>query len=230
MPRPSVSFLWLAIGMLPFGTLVADPLTYNRVAFSESASTDVDNDVLSVVLFAQSEDQNPKEPADEVNQAIDWALALAAEHPQIGTQTLGYRTNPYFKDGKIRGWRVRQSLRLEGTDSQTLGDLTGRLQDRLAVQSVEYKVSDERRRKTIKALTDIAMGRFVTRAEQTATALGRNGYRLVRIDINDGQQGPPPMMRAMVAEARGAPAPATFAAGTQRLTVSVTGEIELDTE
>jgi predicted secreted protein len=34
-------------------------------------------------------------------------------------------------------------------------------------------------------------------------------------------------MRAMVAEARTSAAPATFAGGSQRLSVSVSGEIEL---
>lgn len=230
MPRRFLSCLCLAIGLLPFAAPATDLPTYNRVAFSESASTEVDNDLLVVILFAQSEDQDPQGPANEVNQAIDWALAMAADQPRIKTQTLGYQTTPYYRDGKIRGWRVRQSLRLEGADSQALGDLTGRLQARLAVQSVEYTVSDERRRETLKALTDSALGHFTRRAQQTAMALGRSGYRLVRLNIIDGQQNPSPRIRAMAAEAQAAPAPANFAAGRQRLVVSVNGEIELDAE
>jgi predicted secreted protein len=211
------------------GALAAPPPTYNRVILSESASAEIETDRLVVVLYAQAEGRDARQPADEVNQAIDWALAITGEQGDIQTQTLGYQTTPVYKDGRIRGWRVRQSLRLEGTDGQVVGDLTGRLQARLAVQSVNYELSDAQRRETVTTLTDSALERFTARAERTVKTLGREGYRLVSLTINDGQTRPPPVMRAMVAEARAdaAPLPASFTAGTQRLTVSVNGEIEL---
>ena len=66
------------------------------------------------------------------------------------------------------------------------------------------------------------------RAAQIADALGRRSYRLVRVTINDGQQRPVPMARAMLAEAADfSPAPARLEAGTQDLSVTVNGEIEL---
>lgn len=230
MPLHTFLRLLFLLSLAGAGAVHADPeTTYNRVQLAESASAEVENDHLVVVMFAQSEGRDARQPADQVNQAIDWALATVKRHAAIRVQTLAYQTSPVYKDGKVRGWRVRQSLRMEGTDNRLLGDLTGQLQERLAVQSVEYQLSDEQRRATVAGLTDSALQHFTARAERIAQTLGHPGYRLVRISIDDGQSRPPPVMRAMVAEARAsaAPAPATFAGGSQRLSVSVSGEIEL---
>jgi len=206
-----------------------DAPSYNRVSLSEAASRQVDNDLMVVVLFAQAEGRDATAPAAEVNQLMDWALAVVAAEEQVKAQTLGYQTNAMYKDGRIRGWRVRQSLRLESEDSRLLGDLAGKLQERLGIQSVDYQVSETREREALTDLTDRALQRFTARAERVAKSLGRSGYRLVRVSIHDNQQRPAPMMRAMRAEAAmdSAGMPARFEAGTQRLAVTISGEIEL---
>mgnify|MGYP001552074413 CR=1 FL=1 len=228
MPIHALLPLLFLLSLVGAGAAYADPeITYNRVQLAESASAEVENDHLVVVMFAQSEGRDARQPADQVNQAIAWALATVERHAGIKAQTLAYQTSPVYKDGKVRGWRVRQSLRMEGTDNRLLGDLTGQLQERLAVQSVEYRPSEAQRRATVADLTDSALEHFTARAERITQTLGHRGYRLVRISIDDGESRPPPVMRAMVAEARTSAAPATFAGGSQRLSVSVSGEIEL---
>jgi predicted secreted protein len=205
----------------------SDP--FNRVSLSASANRMVDNDRMVLVLFAQADGKDAASPAREVNEAMAWALSKAAQVPQVTTQTLAYQTNANYKDGRIRGWRVRQSLRLESEDAALLGDLAGSLQQRLGIQSVEYRLSESRRRAHIAELTDEALQRFTERSEQVAKSLGRNGYRLVRISINDHDDRPRPMVRTMAAEASvsSAAPPPRFEAGTQSITVAVSGEIAL---
>jgi predicted secreted protein len=203
---------------------------YNRISLNASAEQDVDNDLLVVVLFAQAEGSNAAAPADEVNRAMDWAVSVAKSHPAIKLQTLGYNTQPIYNKSAIRGWRVQQSLRLESRDSRLLGDLIGQLQERLRVQSIGYQVSDERRRDHLGTLTGTALQRFTERAAEIARALGRSGFQIVRLNIDDGRHGPAPVMRGMMMEAQAdmAVAPARIEAGTQTMTVSVSGEIELN--
>jgi predicted secreted protein len=207
----------------------ADTPTFNRVSLSEAASRQVDNDLMVVVLFAQAEGRDATTPAAEVNRLMDWALAVIGSEERVKAQTLAYQTNAMYKDGRIRGWRVRQSVRLESDDSRVLGDLAGELQERLGIQSVDYRISETRQREELAELTDQALQRFSTRAERVARSLGRDGYRLVRISIDDNGHRPAPIMRAMRAEAAmdSAPMPARFEAGTQRLSVTISGEIEL---
>jgi len=202
---------------------------YNRVSLNESAQTEIDNDLLVAVLFAQAEGKDAATPADEVNRIMDWAVNLAKSHPEVKVQTLGYHSNAVYKKSAIRGWRVNQSLRLESRDSRLLGDLIAKLQEQLKVQSIGYQVSDEQRRKHLDGLTAEALARFQGRAEHIAKSLGRSGYRVVRLNINDSRHNPMPVARGMMMEAStdSAVAPARIEAGTQKMTISVNGEIEL---
>ena len=204
--------------------------TYNRVHLSESARAEVENDLLVAVLFAQAEGRDPAGPADEVNRLMDWGLNLAQSHPEVKAQTLNYQTNPVYNKDRIRTWRVRQSLRLESRDSRVLGDLVGRLQESLQMESLGYQVSDELRRSHTESLTATALERFEARARHIAKTLGRSSYRIVEIRVDDAHRPPMPVARGMVFEAAmadAAPAPARIEAGTSEIGISVSGEIEL---
>lgn len=206
------------------------PPEYNRVSLNESAQTEVENDLLVAVLYVQAEGRDATTPADEVNRVMDWAVSMAKSHPEVKVQTLGYYTNAVYNKNVIHGWRVNQSLRLESRDSRLLGDLIARLQEQLQVQSIAYQVSDQQRRTHLDDLTAEALQRFQQRAAHIARSLGRSSYRVVRININDGQHSPVPMARAVMMEAGradAAVAPARIEAGTQQITIAINGEIEL---
>ncbi|MGB5453399.1 MAG: SIMPL domain-containing protein [Sedimenticolaceae bacterium] len=207
----------------------SDDAQYNRVSLNESAQIEVDNDLLVVVMFAQAEGRDAAAPADEVNRRMDWAVNMAKSHPEVKVQTLGYQTSPLYNKSTIRGWRVNQSLRLESRDGRLLGDLVGRLQEQLQVQSIAYQVSEGQRREQLDGLTAQALARFQDRAAHIAKTLGRSGYRVVRININDGRHSPMPIARGMMMEASAdvAVAPPRLEAGTQQMSVSINGEIEL---
>ena len=231
MIRRLTALLILPLLLIPLhASAHQDPPSYNRITLNESAQREIDNDLLVAVLFAQAEGRDAATPSDEVNRAMDWAISVAKAHPDIKVQTLGYNTHPIYNKSTIRGWRVQQSLRLEGRDSGVLGDLIARLQEQLKLQSLGYQVSDEQRRKYLGELTQAALQRFSDRAAEIARALGRSGYQIVRLNINDGQHSPAPMVRGMRMEAMAADAvaPARIEAGTQKMSVSVNGEIELN--
>jgi predicted secreted protein len=201
--------------------------TFERAAFSVSASSEVANDTLTAVLAAQRDGPSPRKLGVEVNQAMAWALARAKEVPSVQAQTLDYRTQPIYQKGAMSGWRVTQSLRLESRDTAALADLVGALQEQLVVQQIDYEVSRERRRTAEDQLIAEAIAGFEARAKRVAEGLKRRGWRLVRLDLNTGG-GPMPMprMRTMAAVAEAAP-PAALEAGNQTLTVTASGEIEL---
>lgn len=201
--------------------------TFERVAFSVSASTEVANDTLTAVLAAQRDGSSPRKLGAEVNQAMAWALARAKEVAAIQAQTLDYRTQPLYQKGTMSGWRVSQSLRLESRDATVLADLIGTLQEQLVVQQVDYEVSREQRKAVEDRLIGDAIAGFEARAKLVTAGLKRRGWRLVRLDVNSGG-GPMPMprMKAMAMAAEAAP-PAALEAGTQTLMVTASGEIEL---
>lgn len=207
-------------------------LTYDQIDLAASAEREVGNDQFIAVLYTEHEGVRQAEVAERVNAAMQWALGQAKAVAGIKVQTLQYGTYPvYANEGtRVTGWRARQSLRLEGRDAQAVGELVASLQERLAVESIGQAVSREARAAAEEALTANALAQFDARAKQVAAALGRPGYRLVRINVSTtGNPGMPVVYRgAMMADMAMKAAPAQVEAGEQTLGVTVSGTIQLE--
>lgn len=228
MPAPKNAFLSLML-LLACNATLADmqPLTYDRISFNEQAGADVENDTLVAILYVQREGRRAPDLANQVNRLINSALEKLKPLKAIKVQTQSYRTNATYQDGRISGWRVHQSIRLESRDSQLLGDTIGELQEQLNVQSVNYRVSDDARRKHTDELIDIALKRFQQRAERVARAMGRKGYRVVSMRVHDGDSSLPQRHEMMASPMKARISAPRIEAGTQRIEVAVSGEIEL---
>lgn len=202
------------------------PLTYERINLSASASQQVENDTLVALLYAQREGPNAAKLADEVNQTVRWSVERARQTPQVKVQTLDYRTHPVYQKERLTGWRVRQSIRLESMDAKKLSGLLGQLQERLAVQSIDYTLSPSKLKEVENQLIEEAIKTFQQRADLIATRLKQPEYRLVRMDVQTaGVHRPMPMGVRTMAEA--AAEPPMLEAGTQTVQVDISGTIEL---
>ena len=202
---------------------------YNRISFSVSAEADAANDQLVVIMSIIKKGKNLKTLADEVNKTMAWALKTADKTDNIKAQTQGYQTNPDYTKGKQTGWQVSQSLSLKSTDIETLSDLLGKLQTQLQIKSVSYQVTEENRRLIKERLTTQALERFTQKASSIVQALRRKNYKIVSINISSDRAGHP---RPMAVMARGMMASESVAApsfepGTQKISVSASGTIEI---
>jgi predicted secreted protein len=225
--------LALAASLAALPALAHEPEPrFNRVTFSVTATEDVANDTLVAVLAVQRDGSSARHLASEVNETMGWALAKSREAPGIEVQTLDYQTIPVYQKSTLTGWRVSQSLRLESKDRAALGDLIGVLQERLNLQHVGYEVSRKLREAVEERLIGEAIAAFQARAKRVAADLQRRTWRLVQMDVSAGG-GPAPILRqrAMpMAMAEAAAAPPAIEAGTQTITVGVSGEVELSTD
>ncbi len=204
-----------------------DDTHYDRISLLATASDDIDNDILETVLFVHREGSNPAELSEEVNAAIQWAVNEAKKISGITVQTMGYQTHPIYQQRRLSAWRVRQSLRLESKNIAKLSQLIGKLQERLAVERVGYRISAQRRNAVEENLIAEAIALFQRRAKLIAKQMDRDQYRVVQMSINTGGASMQPIMRtemSAMADPRIAPG---FEAGTQTVTVSVNGTIEL---
>lgn len=227
--RTPIKFFILLLCLLPLAALAdSQPLTYDRIRFNESASFDVENDTLVAIMYVQREGRRAQDLARAVNRVMSSALDQLKGIPEIKTQTQAYHTSAVYKKSEITGWRVRQSVRLESRDSKLLGDTIGELQQILNVQSISYQVSDQLRRRHHDELIDTALQRFQQRAQRIARTMGRPGYRVVAIQVRDSGSPRPVAMRMERLSSSMAAAPAQIEAGTQRIEVTVSGEIELE--
>jgi predicted secreted protein len=219
-------FAGLALGALMVAAEARsqDELTYDRVDLSASASLDIEQDLLIAIVFSEVENNDQADAADAVNAAISWAADRARRVDGIDIETTTYTTRPLYANGRrISGWVARQGLRLESEDAEALSELLGELQERVAIQSINYGVSREAREAAEETL------KFNRRAALIADELGRNGFRLVRLNIGTTGGDFIAYERARIsAFSAQTVAPPEVEAGAETLTVTVNGQIELD--
>jgi predicted secreted protein len=109
-----------------------------------------------------------------------------------------------------------------------MSEVLGKLQSDLALQSMQFTVSPASKNKQDEKLIDEALEAFSARALQVVKKLERRNYKIVDINIStSGAIGVRPQyqMRAMAMDAESSPA---VSAGEQTVTVTVSGNIELE--
>lgn len=226
-PTLAAIFLFASIGVN--NAMAHDDEThYDRIHLSVSATAQLENDTMVATVSAQEEGSQAAELSALVNQRIRNALELVKKHPQIKHQTNAYSSNPIYNNNKISGWRVSQSLRLESSDMALMSEVLGKLQSDLALQSMQFTVSPASKNKQDEKLIDEALEAFSARALQVVKKLERRNYKIVDINIStSGAIGVRPQyqMRAMAMDAESSPA---VSAGEQTVTVTVSGNIELE--
>jgi predicted secreted protein len=203
----------------------------HRARFQVESTRDVENDWITAVVSVTAEDANPAALAARINQDMAWALEQARAESKVKAKSGGYSTYPVHDDaGRIRRWSASQQLVLEGSDSAAMTALVGKLQARLQLQSFQFSVSEERRRKVQEELVTEALAAFRARAALVAKGLGASGFSLDDVSVETGSPGfPAPMMRAEMAMAKSdMGAPPAVEAGTSRVVVSVQGSVVLD--
>jgi predicted secreted protein len=204
---------------------------YDRIQLHNSASAEVENDVLIAILYAQKEGQQPGALTDSVNRLIAQALKETKGVEGIKVQTLGYQTSPVYQQQKLSGWRVRQSIRLQSVHGDKLSKLLGKLQSYLALDSISYAISPAQRQKVEETLTLEVIDAFRKRADLVTKQFGRKTYRLVEISIQPSDHTVQPYRRraTLMASERASTAP-VLAAGSQTLRIQASGTIELQLE
>lgn len=228
MPRLPIVCLSLLAAGFTLAARTQEAPTYDRIDLNASAERDVENDVLTAVVYAEVTSREQSEAADAVNESIGWAVSRVKNARDIEYQTSQYTTRPVYAENsrRIVSWVARQSMTLRSMDSEALGKLLGELQERVALGNVGYEVSKASRDAAEDELIAEAIARFEARAKLVAKQLDRPGYRLVHLNIINS--GPPVIRRANLAFATDDFAPPAIEAGTQTVTVSVNGTIELE--
>ncbi len=201
----------------------------HRVSFQVERSREVANDWMQAVVGVTEEDADAAALADRVNRTMQWALEAARGKPGVGVESGGYHTFPVQEKGRLRRWRASQELVLEGADPKALGELLGRLQERLQLLSLEFTVSPESRRRAEDELIAEALAGFRARARLVQEQLGASSHQIVHLALDTvGAFRPrPELARGMALEATAVAEPA-LEGGTTRVEVRASATIELD--
>lgn len=229
--------LRLATGLLLASTALtamAETPVYQRVDFSTEVAREIANDQLNATLSIELSDKNPGRLAQQLTLAINDALKKSAAYPTVKASSGNQQSWPIYgstitSSSKLESWRGRSEIRLESRDFKAAGELIGVLQEKLQLNGISFSVAPDTRQKLEDTLTTEAIDNFRTRADTIRKAWNAKNFKLVQMGIGTagGNMPQPVMMRASkVMDAESAPSP-TFAGGETRLTINVSGSIEL---
>jgi len=222
--------LLVVIGLLSLlvpSAYATEKTRYDRIQLTAQAVGEAQNDTLIAVMSAQRKGDNYARLADEVNQAVSQALKQARQYRAVEVQTLDYQTRPVYEKSHQTGWMVSQSVQLKSRDSAALSKLLGQLQDRLMLVGINYAVSPEQRQRVQESLITRAIAAFEKRAQDITHALHRKRYRLVNMQVNTGGDMQQPVLMRGITSFEAAKSPPAIESGKQQISVTVSGEIEL---
>ncbi len=219
----------LAFAVLPFAQ--AEEPRYNQVSLRAEVGREVAHDRMHVSLLREEQHADPAQLAARITASLNRALERARQEPKVSVSLGARHSQPVYeeKGRRIVAWRERAELRLESADFAALARLTAALQGELQIADMQFSLSADSRRRHEDELLREAVQAFQQRAGLLSEAMGGQGYRLVRLDLNGGFARPP-LLRAMAAKemslAADMPVP-QIEAGNSELRVSADGVIEV---
>jgi predicted secreted protein len=184
---------------------VQSPLAETVLTLSETAEVRrAPNEVLAN-LKAEARGPDAAAVQNQVNRAVQAALAKAREVSAVQVNTGGYWTN---RDSQSRQWTASQRLTLRGTEAAPLLDLTGALQGAgLALDGLEWSLSRTVEQEARQEAGRLAIDNLRRRAAAVAEQLGMEvaGIRSLRLDAPDAPAPRMAMMRASASSMSAAP-------------------------
>jgi predicted secreted protein len=219
-------FLALLVAWPAASAFAQAPLT--RLYLQESASREVEQNVLVATLQAHAEAASPAEAQAAVNEAMAAAVERVRAEPEIRAATGGYSVyERRDRDNRPVGWVAQQDLRLTSQDPAALLELAGSLQEAgLNLVGLGWQVDDERRRKVQDELTIEAIATLRQRARAIAESVDMQVANIDTLRVGGAMEGPRPMM-AMRAEMMADAPPPTALPDLETIQSHVEAEIVL---
>lgn len=208
----------------------AESEPYNRVDFRVEAAREVANDLLVAGMSIDVQDKQPARVAQQINTILNNALKKAAAFGNVKVTSGGQNTYPvYGKNNQIDGWRGHAEIRLESRDFKAAGELIMQLQSSLQLNGLNFTLAPDSRTQSENDLIAESIKAFQSRADTIRAAFGAHAYKTVHFSINSGMppQYPKTLMRAAPMAADAVIPQPEFAGGDTRMTVQVSGTIEL---
>ncbi|MEP6701739.1 MAG: SIMPL domain-containing protein [Betaproteobacteria bacterium] len=203
---------------------IAAPTDLPAVSLTTSATAQVDNDRMTIVLQAESEKPQATAAASEVNARMGKALAIAKAVSGVTAKTVSYSTDQVMEKGKMVRWRVSQLLQIETAEFTAGASLATRLQEEgLLLSSLTFNVSPEARRIALARLQHEALTEWQVLAKQAAASMGYASYAPGRLTVNTNDNGPRPRFAARAMSAVAAE-PVAVASGSSEIVMTVSGE------
>lgn len=183
------------------------------VTLSASDQKKVEQDLLVASLRIEIDGKDARKVQDDINKAMQKAMAIAKAEPSLKVSTgnyyvYSYDPNPSPKPlshaemQKRLMWKGSQTIDIQSKDAQKILDSVGKIQDLgFAMNGLNYMLSPELGEAQRDELLVGALTKIKKKAELVTKTLGKSGYDIVEVNI-EGSYMPQPQPVMMMKAAR----------------------------
>lgn len=173
------------------------PEGHTLLNLSASERQTLPQDLLMASLRIEVDSADPVKVQNDINQAMEKALAEAKGVTAVKASTGGYNVYKYNPDQRTSVWRGTQTIELESKDAAALLKLVGEIQkSNFVMNGLNYTLSPEKAESVRDELMTKALQKLQEKAALVAKTLGKSGYELTDVSIDGG--GPVmPMYKTM---------------------------------
>lgn len=198
------------------------------VSLNARVARTVQNDTATASLFVEREDSDAAKASEAVTLQVNKAHAALKDFPELKVKTAGHQANPIWDKNHITRWRVRHELLLEAADFKALSKAIGAVQPYAQLGGIQFSVSAKLRETTEIQMIQEASAAFQRRAELVRQSFGAKAYRIKEIAVLAGEPTHiMPMLRAPMAVATAEATPPILEGGSNEISLTVSGSIEL---
>lgn len=235
-----LSFVLLSLLSMPAmaqESVVQLPDGHTALNISATERVEVDQDTLQASLRIQKEMESAVELQNWINTAMEKALELANQYPEIKVETGQYYVHPDYRRVKnqqtgetsqeISQWRGSQTVIFKSTEPENILKLTGEIQEMgFVMNSLGYHLSQDKYEETRDSLMEATITKLRERAERVAKALGKESVDIVEINVDSQPNMPRPVyaradMMEMSAMSIGAKQAPSAEAGTSDVSMTI---------
>lgn len=219
------------------------PQGHTLVNLSATESRNLKQDLLVASLRIEEKNKESLPIQKKINETMTKAIAIAKKYDTLKVETGSYSLYEYHepiideKDGKVvrhdKQWRGAQTLTIRSVDSESVLKAAGEIQALgLVMSNLQYTLSPEVEEKEKDAMLVAALKKLQDKAGVIAKTLGKGGYELADVNVDQGYAQPPVMyaraakMEMAMASADAMPAPVAEA-GESTVTLSVNARVLL---
>lgn len=198
------------------------------VSLSARAARTVQNDIATASLFVEREDSDVAQVSETVTVQVNKAYALLKNFPDLKVKTASHQAYPIWDKNRVTRWRVRHELLVEATDFNALSKAIGAAQSYAQLGGIRFSVSGKLRDATESQLIQEASNAFQKRADLVRQSFGAKAYRIKEIAVQSGEPSHiVPMLRTAMSASATEATPPTFEGGSNEISLSISGNVEL---
>ena len=221
--------LLLPVLLAALSPALAEPLNYNLLKFSETASRTVPNNWMTVRLKVSAAHADPARAAAETTRRLNALQSRARRLSGAETELenrYAYPVQPSGRSG-ARVWEDTAVLRISGSDFQAIGKLIAESGGEASIDGIGFTLKPESRRQIEESLAAEALQNFRKRADTLSRSMGGSGYRVVEVSLQNGEDHTAPeMMRAAAYGKSAAPESVFDSPGSSTVRQTASGTIQ----